>query len=172
MRRSTAGTRERSFLRRYARCGLALGLVLAGCGASGYNTSELAKMIRGELDQHRGFHVRSVSCPKQAKLGKNVVIRCTATLAGGRKVNVRATQLDAKGTVHVVIGEMFADNVERGIVATLAQRGITATAVCPEHVLVVVGKRFDCTVSSSADRYRRAVVSIVDSDGGFRVRFF
>src|SRR5437588_3429063 len=88
-----------------------LSVAAAGCGTDGYDTSKLANLIRVRLDQHRGFDVRSVSCPPHAKLGRGVVVRCTATLRTGHVVGLRATQLDAKGTVHLVAGELFADNI-------------------------------------------------------------
>jgi hypothetical protein len=88
--------------RRWALAG-ALAVVLlavAGCGTSGYDTGALAKDITTRLDQHAGFAVRSVSCPKQARKAKGVVIHCSATLRDGDVVKMRATQLDDKGTVH------------------------------------------------------------------------
>jgi Domain of unknown function (DUF4333) len=92
-------------------------LALAGCGTSGYDTGALAKDITTRLDRHAGFAVRSVSCPKQARKAKGVVIHCSATLRDGDVVKMRATQLDDKGAVHLVGSQMFADNVERGITA-------------------------------------------------------
>jgi Domain of unknown function (DUF4333) len=146
----------------------------AGCasaGTPGYDTSALARTIREDLQAHPGFRVVSVSCPKQAKLAKGVVVDCSVALRGGRVVRMKATQLDDKGTVHLVASEMLADNVEHGIVVTLAQRGKRVSAVCPQHVPVVVGKTFSCTVRNGAGRKTTADVTIVDSDGGFRVRF-
>jgi hypothetical protein len=152
----------------------ALALALAACGGSGspgYDTSRLSTMIRVRLDQHPGFQVQSVSCPKHAKLGKGVVIRCTATNRGGHVIQMRATQLDDKGTVHLVADEMFADNVERGIMTSLAQRGIPSRAICPEHVPLVIGHRFDCKVVEKSSHHGSANVTIVDADGGFTLRF-
>lgn len=132
-------------------------VVVAGCGAAGapgYDTAGLARTIRKDLDKHPGFQVVSVSCPKQAKLAKGVVVHCSVKLRGGRVVRMKATQLDGKGTVHLVASEMLPDNVEHGIVVTLAQRGKQVRAVCPEHVTIVVGKTFNCTVISR-ERARR-----------------
>jgi hypothetical protein len=145
-------------------------LVMAGCGASGFNTGALAKDIRTRLDQHPGWAVRSVSCPKQARKAKGVVIHCSATLRDGTVVKLRATQLDDKGTIHLVANEIFADNVERGILASLPSADASAKAVCPDHVPVVIGKAFTCTLTH-AGRYIRARVTIVDGDGGFRLSF-
>jgi hypothetical protein len=150
---------------------VALGLVLAGCATATYSRPKLERLITSRLDQHRGFDVQSVACPSHAKLAQGVVIRCTATLGGGHVVGLRATQLDDKGTVHLVASEMFADNVERSVVVALGERGVRATAVCPEHVPVVLGRMFDCSVRAANGHRSRVAVTIVDSDGGFRLNF-
>ncbi len=85
---------------------LAALLALAGCGRSGYDTGALARDITARLDQHPGWAVRSVRCPQHASRGKGVVIRCSATLRDGRVVRLRATQLDGKGTIHLVANEV------------------------------------------------------------------
>ena len=81
-------------------------LALAGCGgsgSSGYDTGALAKEITTRLDQHPRFAVRSVSCPQQARKAKGVVIHCSATLRDGEVDQMRATQLDDSGTIHLVL---------------------------------------------------------------------
>jgi hypothetical protein len=145
-------------------------LALAGCGTSGYDTGALAKDITTRLDQHAGFAVRSVSCPKQARKAKGVVIHCSATLRDGDVVKMRATQLDDKGTVHLVGSQMFADNVERGITANLPPGAASAQAACPNQVPVVIGNAFTCTLTH-AGRHTRARVTIIDGDGGYRLTF-
>jgi hypothetical protein len=85
-------------------------------------------------------------------------------------VALRATQLDNKGTINLIAGEIFADNVERGVAQSLP---VTATAphvACPNHVPVVIGNAFTCTLTG-AGRYTRARVTIVNGDGGFRLTF-
>lgn len=149
---------------------LVLGLAACGGSAPGYDTSKLGNMIRTRLDQHPGFQVQSVSCPKHAKLGKGVVVHCTAVNRGGHVIRMRATQLDDNGTVHLVADEMFADNVERGIMATLAAQGIPSSAVCPEQIPVVIGHRFACKLVENATRHTSATVTIVNSDGAFTMR--
>jgi hypothetical protein len=148
----------------------ALGLLLTGCGTETYSSHRLQQLIVDRLDQHRGFQVQSVDCPAHAKLAAGVVVRCSATLRGGHVVGLRATQLDNKGSVHLVANELFADNVERAIVFALRERGLRATVTCPEHVPVVRSRTFDCAVRDSNGHRDRAVVTIVDSDGGFRWR--
>jgi hypothetical protein len=152
--------------------GAALGVSvsLAACGAQGYDTGMLATNIRSALDRHPGFSVRSVHCPQHAEQAKGVVIRCSATLQGGHIVKLRATQLDGHGTIHLVANEMFADNVERGILAALPAGAASARADCPNHVPVVIGNSFTCDLRQ-AGRYNRARVTIVDGDGGFRLAF-
>lgn len=149
----------------------ALGLVLAGCATATYSRPKLERLITSRLDQHRGFDVQSVACPAHSKLAQGIVIRCTATLRGGHVVGLRATQLNDKGAVHLVANEMFADNVERSVVLALGGRGVRATAVCPEHIPVVLGRMFDCSVRDASGHHGHVAVTIVDSDGGFRLNF-
>jgi hypothetical protein len=150
----------------------ALGALVAaaGCGSTGLNTAALAQNIKVRLDQHPGFGVRSVRCPGHAEAGKGITIHCSAMLRDGDVVRVRATQVDSKGTVHLVASQMFADNVERGILANLPASIDAARADCPNHVPVVIGNAFTCSLRD-AGRYTRARVTIVDGDGGFRLAF-
>jgi hypothetical protein len=143
-------------------------LALAGCGAASYDTSALARDITTRLDRHPGWAVRSVKCPAHARQAKGVIIRCSATLRNGSVVTLRATELDDHGTIHLVASQMFADNVERGIVAGLPAQDRSARVVCPNHVPVVIGNAFTCTLAG-AGPLTRARVTIVDGDGGFRV---
>ena len=164
--------RARRRPRRLVVIGGALGALIAaaGCGSTGYNTAALAHDITSRLDQHPGFAVASVHCPAHARRAKGVVVHCSATLRNGDVVRLRATQLDDSGTIHLVADEMFADNVQRGILASLPRGAPGAQAVCPNHVPVVIGAAFTCRVRD-AGAYTRARVMIVDADGGFRVRF-
>jgi hypothetical protein len=152
--------------------GGALGALTAavGCGSTGYNTTALTQDIRTRLDQHPGYAVRSVHCPAQARQAKGVVVRCSATMRNGDVVRLQATQLDDRGTIHLVANEMFADNVQRGILASLPRSAPGAQAVCPRHVPVVIGNAFTCRLRD-AGAYTRAQVTIVDADGGFRLSF-
>lgn len=145
-------------------------LALAGCGASGFNTGALSKDITARLDQHPGWAVRSVHCPASARRARGVVIHCTATLRDGRVVRLRATQLDDKGSIHLVANEIFADNVERGVLSSLPGAHTSAQAVCPNFEPVVIGNAFTCRLTH-AGPYTRARITIVDGDGGFRLSF-
>jgi hypothetical protein len=78
--------------------------------------------------------------------------------------------LDDKGTVHLVGSQMLADNVERGITANLPPGAASAQAACPNHVPVVIGNAFTCTLTH-AGRHTRARVTIIDGDGGYRLTF-
>jgi hypothetical protein len=152
--------------------GGALGALIAaaGCGSTGYNTAALAHDITTRLDQHPGFAVASVHCPAHARQAKGVLVRCSATLRDGDVVRLRATQLDDSGTIDLVANEMFADNVQRSILASLPPGAPGAQAVCPNHVPVVIGNAFACRLRD-AGAYTRAHVMIIDSDGGFRLSF-
>ncbi len=148
---------------------LVLGLAACSSTSRSYDRSKLEGKISTALDRHPGFQVQSVTCPQHAKVGKGLVITCDATNRDGHVVRMRAIQVDGKGSVRLIANEMFADNVERGIVATLAQHGINAGAVCPEHVPVVIGSRFDCRVVEKAGRQGAARITILNSNGAFTV---
>ncbi|HEY1567511.1 MAG TPA: DUF4333 domain-containing protein [Solirubrobacteraceae bacterium] len=45
-----------------------------------------------------------------------------------------------------------------------------AHVACPNHVPVVIGNAFTCTLTG-AGRYTRVRVTIVNGDGGFRLAF-
>jgi hypothetical protein len=166
----------RGRMRRRTRTGVAVAALLAllalvGCGASASESSDLTAQIRKALDRHPGFTVRSVHCPSGVHRAKGVVTHCSATLRDGHVVALRATQLDGKGTINLISSEMFADNVEHGIVSSLPVTATAPRAACPNHVPVVIGKAFTCTLTG-AGRYTRARVTIVNGDGGFRLAFF
>jgi Domain of unknown function (DUF4333) len=98
-------------------------------------------------------------------------VQCAVALRGGHRLTVTATALDGLGALRIIASEMLADNVERGIVQTLAQRGAKASATCPEHVRVVVGRMFGCRVAYARGHHATATVTIVNADGGFRLSF-
>jgi hypothetical protein len=154
---------------------LALAAAATGCGvttsAGKDPRSELTGLIRGSLNVHRDYHVRSVSCPR-FKPSKGHVVNCSVTLRGGHIMQVRATELDGKGTYHLVGSVMFADNLEHGIVTILASRDPGATAHCPAYVPVRIGRTFDCAVTDPRRRHLTAVVTILDHDGGYGVHVF
>jgi hypothetical protein len=114
--------------------------------------------------------VRSVSCPKQARKAKGVVIHCSATLRNGEVDQMRATQLDDNGTIHLVGSLIFADNVERAVQSNLPTNPTAAQVVCPNHVPVVIGHTFTCRLAD-AGADSKALITIIDGDGGFRMSF-
>jgi hypothetical protein len=172
--RITRGRMRRRTKRCVLRAALAATLpALAGCGSSGssgYDNTELAKDIRASLDEHPGFAVRSVNCPAHATKAKGVVIRCSATLHDGAVDKMRATETDNNGTIDLVGSLMFPDNVERAVQANLSSTAAGAHAVCPDRVPVVIGHTFTCRLTNGGP-YRSARITIIDSDGGFRMAF-
>lgn len=151
----------------------ALALALAGCGgssSSSSNTTELNKLITASLDEHAGFAVRSVHCPAQVRKAKGVVVRCSATLRDGEVDHVRATQTDNNETFDIVGSLIFADNVERAVRDNLPVTSGGAHVACPNRVPVVIGHTFTCRVTK-ASSYSRALITIVDDDGGFHMSF-
>jgi hypothetical protein len=148
-------------------------LALTGCGSSsssGADSSHLAKLVAGSLRQHPGFAVRSVHCPSDIKRAKGAVVHCTATLKSGEIDRVRATQTDANGTFDIVGSLIFADNVERAVQGNVPGSPAGAHAVCPNRVPVVIGHTFTCQVSGAGST-TKALITIVDDDGGFRMSF-
>jgi len=115
---------------------------------------------------YRGFHVQSVACPA-GLLGKRAVVHCGVTLTGGHMVGVRAIAL-GHGSFRILTSEILPDNVERAIVAALARRGVTAKAVCPDHVRARIGRTFACSVTAGRGRHATAMVTILNADGDFR----
>jgi hypothetical protein len=170
---SRACARRRTYgVVRLAALGTAL-FALAGCGSSsssGSNTTELNKLITASLDAHPGFAVRSVHCPAQVKKAKGVVVRCSATLRDGEVDHVRATQTDNNETFDIVGSLIFADNVERAVRDNLPGTSGGAHVACPNRVPVVIGHTFTCRVTR-AGSYSRALITIVDDDGGFHMSF-
>jgi Domain of unknown function (DUF4333) len=114
--------------------------------------------------------VRSVRCPAHARQAKGVVIRCSATLRDGEVDQMRATQTDDNGTVHLVGSLIFADNVERAIESNLPATATTAHVLCPNHVPVAIGHTFTCRLTDAGSS-TKALITIVDDDGGFRMSF-
>lgn len=148
-------------------------LALAGCGGSsgsGSNTTELNKLIAASLGRHPGFAVRSVHCPAQIKKTKGVVVHCSATLRNGEVDHVRATQTDDNETFDIVGSLIFADNVERAVRDNLPGASGAAHVVCPNRVPVVIGRTFTCRVADGGS-YTRALITIIDEDGGFHMGF-
>jgi hypothetical protein len=143
---------------------------LAGCGTASWNRTAVQNAIRDVLTKQAGVQVQSVNCPSKAKIAKGVVTYCDTTLAGGDTVRFTATQTDGTGHVHVGPAEMIALEVQNAIQRALRQRGVTATAKCPEHVPIVVGSTFVCVASDQQGRNARIGVTITDASAGFRMR--
>ncbi|MGZ4178871.1 MAG: DUF4333 domain-containing protein [Solirubrobacteraceae bacterium] len=83
---------------------------------------------------------------------------------------MRATQTDDHGTILLVGSLIFADNVERAVQSNLPGTAAGAHVVCPNHVPVVIGHSFTCGLAG-AGSYTKALITIVDDDGGFRMSF-
>jgi hypothetical protein len=146
-----------------------LGLVVpvAGCGTLGYDQSKNENNIRRAL-VGLGVEVKSVTCPSNVKLTKGAVAYCTATLRSGETVTIREVQLDLKGNVRYTSTAIIATAVESQLEARLSHVGVTATVVCPQHVPVVVGDQFDCTVTDPEGQTAQMPVTIIGPTGQIR----
>ena len=126
--------------------------------------------IREVLVKQAGVEVRSVACPSNVNIARGVVTLCTATLVGGDTVRFAARQTDAHGHIHVGPAEMIALEVQNRIRSALRARGVRATASCPQHVPIDVGRTFACVARDARGRPTRIGVTITDSGAGFRMR--
>jgi hypothetical protein len=98
-----------------------------------------------------------------------MVTVCQATLRTGETEPFTVTQTNAKGNVHIAPMNLLAASVERNITARLAQRGIRATAICPEHVPVQVGATFTCTATDVKGVNVKITATILDAVGSYRL---
>lgn len=154
--------------RRVRRLGVISLVLLAACGTLSWDQSKNESNIRSSLTK-LGVQVQSVKCPSDVKVAKGVVAYCTATLKSGEKVSIKATQLDSKGNVRYTSTAVIATEAENLIETKLSQSGLTATAACPRHVKIVVGKQFVCTLRDNSGHTAHVPVTIIDSTGSFRV---
>jgi Domain of unknown function (DUF4333) len=151
--------------------GLCATIALAGCGTPRIDPGIVANLMRRLLESQNGVPVRSVHCPETIHPAKGAVTYCTATLTNGHTVRMLATPTNGSGQVRVAPAEMIADQVQNSIASALAkQRGITATAVCPQHVPIVVGRTFLCRASASDGRSAMILVTI-KGGGAFTMNF-
>lgn len=143
---------------------------LAGCAGVSWERSKVETAIRTVLIQQAHVPVRTVTCPSKAKIAKGVVTYCAATLSNGDTVRFKATQTNGSGHVHVGPAEMISLEVEDTITSSLKKRGVAATATCPQHVPIVVGRTFVCTASDAKGARAKIAATISDASAGFRLR--
>lgn len=151
-------------------CSVCVAGSLAGCGAVVLDSGKIANTMRTVLVIQAKLQVRSVQCPRNIKVGKGIVTYCTATLTNGHTVRMSATQTDSSGHVHVGPAEMVADEIQNFIVHALAARGVTATATCPQHEPIVVGRTFDCTATDGQGRSAKVQITVTSPSAGFSTR--
>jgi Domain of unknown function (DUF4333) len=150
--------------------GLCATFALAGCGTPRIDPGKVANVMRQVLESENDLHVRSVHCPETIKPAKGAVTYCTATLSNGHTVRMAATPTNNSGQVRVAPAEMIADRVQNFIRSALAKAGVSASAVCPQHVPIVVGQTFLCSVSASDGRSGTIRVTIKPG-GAFTTNF-
>jgi Domain of unknown function (DUF4333) len=133
---------------------------VAGCGTAPIDPAKVANLMRQLLESQFALHVRSVRCPATINASTGAVTYCTATLTDGNTVRMTATATGGSGQIRVAPAEMIADRVQSFIERALAHRGIRATASCPQHVPIVVGRTFLCLVSERRGRRAKFLVTI------------
>jgi hypothetical protein len=60
--------------------------------------------------------------------------------------------------------------VERAVQSNLPTASTTAHVVCPNHVPVVIGHTFTCRLTDAGPD-TKALITIIDGDGGCRMSF-
>ncbi len=153
--------------------GLVLAVTLSACsvsasvsvGSSELSTSKLAAIVL-KVTRRQGLVAQHVSCPAGVALRKGTLSYCAARYSNGESSRFLVRQTDDKGNVYIRPAEMTAPAIENEIRVALRQRGITATAHCPDAVAIVVGKSFECTVSDAAQT-GTIPVKITDATGGY-----
>jgi hypothetical protein len=147
----------------------ALALAAAGCGTAMLNTGHVESLIKNKMTGPPfNLSVSGVKCPDQP-VKKGDVFTCTLTLKNGQTVNFRVTQVDNKTNVNVTQAEMIPPYVENQIHANLLTQNLNATATCPQHVAVVPGATFTCSLVSASGQHGTATLTILDNSGGFRI---
>lgn len=145
----------------------AAAVAVAGCGASRLDGAAAERTIRSLVISKLGVPVKAVSCPRDVKLQKGLVSVCQVTLASGEVEPFSITQQDAKGNVRIHPQNLLATAVEKAIVDRLAARGVTATATCPQHVVIRVAAKVACTASGPKGSTLRVTATIVDDIGSY-----
>jgi hypothetical protein len=157
---------------------LIIAVLLAACGSSSTSTSSSSTFhtldasaieghIKTQVQQQLGLTVSSASCPsgQPGLVGKNFT--CTMTLSSGETEQMAVIPNNNKGLYTIRPAQMIATYVQATIEQRAARQGLQLTASCPQHVAIVVGKRFDCTIATPAGQRAILGVTINDHDGNF-----
>jgi hypothetical protein len=91
------------------------------------------------------------------------------TLTNGHTAKFKITQIDNNTNVNIKLAQEIPDYVEHTIDSDLASQGVQATSSCPQHVAVVVGATFNCSVQDTKGEHRTAQLTITSDSGGFRI---
>ncbi|MGI8800881.1 MAG: DUF4333 domain-containing protein [Solirubrobacteraceae bacterium] len=148
--------------------GVATAVLLAACGGSKLDSAKAAKTISMLVTSKLGVPVRSVDCPKDIKLQSGLVSTCEVTMASGEVEPFIITQ--SNGKFRVQPRDLVAGGVEKTITDQLAARGITASTVCPQHVVIVVGAKFTCTATDTKRATVRFTATIQDDIGSYQLK--
>jgi hypothetical protein len=147
--------------------GVALAVGVTGCGTTVIDGGKAEKTISKLATSKLGVTVKDVKCPSDHAAKKGDSFTCTMTLANGESELFRITPTDDKGNVSILPADMIATYVENTIVQRLGARGVKATSVCPQHVPVVVGNKFSCTITASNGQHGTVAVKITGDNASF-----
>lgn len=136
--------------------GLGLVLVAAGCGGGSTPAKVDTKTIEQQIDKQLSTPqtaVTSVSCPSDVEAKEGATFTCSVQWANGATGKVQATQrAGATHTTEPVSGSVQVPGsvIEQQLESDLAKRGFpTATANCPDTVIVKLDTTATCDVSGA-----------------------
>jgi hypothetical protein len=143
-------------------------IALAGCGTTTVDGRKVQDQIRAQASGPPfDLSVAGVKCPAHRAAKKNDTFTCTMSLKNGETVPFKITQLDSKGHFSFHLGNEIATFVEATINRDLARRGFRVSSTCPQHVPVVRGAKFTCSMVWARGKHTNVQVKIIDSLGAF-----
>ncbi len=153
----------------------ALAVIAAGCGTTVIDAGKVEQRIRTDASgPPYNLSVGSVRCPSKRPAKKDETFQCMMTLSDGETVMFKIQPTDSGGHVLIRLENEIASFVQATIDRRLRQQGIKATSTCPQHVPIVPGTKFTCSIASARGKHTKIRVTITDSLGSFQtgaVRF-
>jgi hypothetical protein len=142
-------------------------LAVLGCGDTVIDGGKATKFIGKTVTDQAGVRVKSVSCPDNVKAKKGGTFNCTVIAKDGTRGLVKVVQNDDKGNVRVSAPFLHMREAEATIADQIKQQIKTdVTVTCPEIVVPVAGKTFNCE-GSDGSKTRPIAVTLTDANGKF-----
>jgi hypothetical protein len=130
--------------------------VVVACGDDNVDTETAEQEIQQQLSSPTA-QIASVSCPGDVKKEEGKTFTCDASLEGGGKTQVTATQTDNRGNATYLFKpgtlEVSDNSVEPVLEESLAEKGAADPKVdCPELIQVKEGETATCTATGAGER--------------------